>query len=101
MACWTPELASLRFKLDPLAATHRAAMVGTGRADPERPVFALHVWLPNHYLGEHVLGLEPLHALAIGFFGSMLLAMVTRITHGHSGRPLQVQPVPCLCFVLL
>jgi len=51
--------------------------------------------------GEHVLGLAPLHALAIGFFGSMLVAMVTRVTHGHSGRPLQMHPVPWLCFVLL
>lgn len=48
-----------------------------------------------------VLGLAPLHALAIGFFGSMLVAMVTRVTHGHSGRPLQMHPVPWLCFVLL
>ncbi|MBN8923556.1 MAG: short-chain dehydrogenase [Rhodanobacter sp. 68-29] len=51
--------------------------------------------------GEHVLGLAPLHALAIGFFGSMLVAMVTRVTHGHSGRPLQMHPVPWLCFALL
>ncbi|GAB3789327.1 NnrS family protein [Dyella agri] len=51
--------------------------------------------------GKQVLGLAPLHALAIGFFGSMLVAMVTRVTHGHSGRPLQMHPVPWLCFVLL
>jgi len=51
--------------------------------------------------GRAVLGLAPLHALAIGFFGSMLVAMVTRVTHGHSGRPLQMHPVPWLCFVLL
>src|SRR6185312_9049005 len=43
--------------------------------------------------GEQVLGPAPLHALAIGFFGSMLVAMVTRVTHGHSGRPLQMHPV--------
>jgi uncharacterized protein involved in response to NO len=51
--------------------------------------------------GGYVLGRAPLHALAIGFFGSMLVAMVTRVTHGHSGRPLQMHPVPWLCFVLL
>lgn len=51
--------------------------------------------------GVSILGLAPLHALAIGFFGSMLVAMVTRVTHGHSGRPLQMHPVPWLCFVLL
>ena len=51
--------------------------------------------------GRSILGLAPLHVLAIGFFGSMLVAMVTRVTHGHSGRPLQMGPVPWLCFALL
>lgn len=36
--------------------------------------------------GFGLFGLAPLHALAIGFFSSMLLAMVTRVTLGHSGR---------------
>lgn len=40
-------------------------------------------------LGHGVLGLAPLHALSIGFFGSMLVAMVSRVTLGHSGRTLQ------------
>jgi len=43
----------------------------------------------------------PLHALAIGYFGSMLVAMVTRVTQGHSGRPLQMGGVAWLCFGLL
>lgn len=51
--------------------------------------------------GDLVLGRAPLHVLAIGFFGSMLIGMVTRVTHGHSGRPLQMSPVPWLCFCLL
>lgn len=34
------------------------------------------------------LGRAPLHALLIGFAGSMLVALVTRVTQGHSGRPL-------------
>ncbi|HET7268970.1 MAG TPA: NnrS family protein [Oleiagrimonas sp.] len=51
--------------------------------------------------GQLVLGRAPLHALGIGFFGSMLVAMVTRVTHGHSGRPLQMGAVPWLCFGLL
>ena len=38
--------------------------------------------------GEFVLGRAPAHALFIGFFGSLLVAMVTRVTQGHSGRPL-------------
>lgn len=51
--------------------------------------------------GAAVLGRAPLHTLAIGFFGSMLVGMVTRVTHGHAGRPLQMGFVPWLCFVLL
>ncbi len=35
-----------------------------------------------------LLGRAPAHALFIGFFGSALVAMVTRVTQGHSGRPL-------------
>lgn len=38
--------------------------------------------------GEFVLGRAPAHALFIGFFGSVLVAMVTRVTQGHSGRKL-------------
>lgn len=48
-----------------------------------------------------VLGLAPLHLLTIGYFGSMLVAMVTRVTQGHSGRPLQMGAVPWVCFALL
>jgi uncharacterized protein involved in response to NO len=51
--------------------------------------------------GHLVLGRAPLHALAIGYFGSMLVAMVTRVTQGHSGRPLQMGAIPWLCFGLL
>jgi uncharacterized protein involved in response to NO len=69
---------------------------------------ALHLafaWLPLAFLlftlqsvvlmvsGDFVMGRAPLHALAIGFFGSMLVAMVTRVTQGHSGRPLRMGAV--------
>ena len=37
--------------------------------------------------GVRVLGLAPLHALTIGFFASMLFGVATRVTLGHSGRP--------------
>lgn len=39
------------------------------------------------------LGLAPLHALGIGFYASLLLAMATRVTLGHSGRPLKCDKV--------
>lgn len=34
------------------------------------------------------LGLAPLHALTMGFFGGVAFAMVTRVTAGHGGRNL-------------
>jgi uncharacterized protein involved in response to NO len=34
------------------------------------------------------LGLAPLHALTMGFLGATLIAMITRVAAGHSGRPL-------------
>lgn len=51
--------------------------------------------------GQFMLGRAPVHALTIGFFASMLVAMVTRVTHGHAGRPLQMGAIPWLTFALL
>lgn len=34
------------------------------------------------------LGLAPLHALTMGYLGATLVAMITRVVAGHSGRPL-------------
>jgi len=38
--------------------------------------------------GNAILGLAPVHALGIGFASSLVLAMVSRVSLGHSGRPL-------------
>lgn len=46
-----------------------------------------------------VLGRAPLHALSVGMFGSLLVAMVTRVTQGHSGRPLELGTVALFTFV--
>lgn len=76
-------------------------------------LYVAFAWLPVAFIlytvqdavlvfgGHHILGRAPLHALAIGFFGSMLVAMVTRVTMGHSGRPLQMGRIAWLCFGLL
>lgn len=48
--------------------------------------------------GSEVLGLAPIHALTIGFFGSMLLAMVSRVTLGHSGRSVNADRLTLLAF---
>jgi uncharacterized protein involved in response to NO len=39
-------------------------------------------------LGGEGLGLAPTHALSMGYLGCTLIAMVTRVASGHSGRPL-------------
>ncbi|HEV8332762.1 MAG TPA: NnrS family protein [Steroidobacteraceae bacterium] len=46
-----------------------------------------------------ILGRAPAHALFIGFFGSLLVAMVTRVTQGHSGRPLVLGRVAGFAFI--
>jgi uncharacterized protein involved in response to NO len=50
---------------------------------------------------EFVLGRAPAHALFIGYFGSLLVAMVTRVTQGHSGRPLVLGRVAAAAFVIV
>ena len=85
---------------------------------PTRPpllivLFAAFAWLPIAFVlfsvqsvwyvatGEFILGRAPAHALFIGFFSSMLVAMVTRVTQGHSGRPLELGRVAGFAFVVV
>jgi len=49
--------------------------------------------------GQFVLGRAPAHALFIGMFGSVLVAMVSRVTQGHSGRPLKMYGLAWFAFV--
>ncbi len=51
--------------------------------------------------GGFTLGRGPAHALFIGFFGSLLVAMVTRVTQGHSGRPLVFGGVAIFAFAVI
>jgi uncharacterized protein involved in response to NO len=50
---------------------------------------------------EFILRRGPAHALFIGFFGSLLVAMVTRVTQGHSGRPLILGKVAAFAFLFV
>ncbi len=65
--------------------------------------FALYAWQSAWFAisGEFLLGRAPAHALFIGFFGSLLVAMVTRVTQGHSGRPLELGGVAGAAFVIV
>ncbi|WP_213605325.1 NnrS family protein [Pseudoxanthomonas japonensis] len=70
-------------------------------------------WLPITFLlyvvqsvtflatDEFILGRAPMHAMFVGFFGSLLVAMVTRVTQGHSGRPLAMTKVAWFAFVAI
>jgi uncharacterized protein involved in response to NO len=53
------------------------------------------------FTGEFLLGRAPAHALFIGFFGSVLVAMVTRVTQGHSGGPLVMPAAAWFAFAAL
>ena len=44
------------------------------------------------------LGRAPVHAIYIGMAGSLVIAMVTRVTLGHSGRPLVMNLTAWLAF---
>ena len=78
-----------------------------------RVLFLGYAWLPVAMMlyivqsaiyaldGGFVLGRAPAHALFIGFFGSLLVAMVTRVTQGHSGRPLVFGKVAAFAFVVI
>ena len=51
--------------------------------------------------GDYAMGRAPAHAMFIGYFGSLLVAMVTRVTQGHSGRPLELGKVAGFAFIAL
>ena len=51
--------------------------------------------------GVYWLGRGPAHALFVGFFGSVLVAMVTRVTQGHSGQGLYMPAVAWFAFIAI
>jgi uncharacterized protein involved in response to NO len=50
--------------------------------------------------GHVILGKAPLHALAAGYFASMVLGMITRVTLGHSGRSLSADRLTWTIFLV-
>jgi uncharacterized protein involved in response to NO len=107
---WLPVADALLFILTAACAIRWTAL--GARGNPLLwSLYAGFAWLPIAALlqaardtsfvltGEWALGRAPVHALGMGFFGSMLIAMVTRVTLGHSGRPLRMDNVTLACFV--
>lgn len=83
------------FKVKLLAMLH-AAFAWSGIA---LTLFVVHDGLL--LAGQAGLGFAPLHALTLGFFTTMLLAFVTRVTLGHSGRPLTTGRLAWTCYWLM
>lgn len=51
--------------------------------------------------GASSLGLAPLHALSMGYLGATLIAMITRVAAGHSGRALAADGLAWALYWLL
>lgn len=51
--------------------------------------------------GQGGLGAAPLHALTLGYLSCTLIAMITRVAAGHSGRPLAVDRAAWAIYGLL
>lgn len=104
---WLPDLGLLALSLTlcwrwwpraPMPGLLRALFLGLAWL----PIaFSLYATQSIIYLvtGSFQLGRAPAHALFIGFFGSVLVAMVTRVTRGHSGRPLLMPPIAWFAFL--
>jgi uncharacterized protein involved in response to NO len=97
------------------AAATLAVRWGIAQSFSNRLLAMLHVgfaWLGVAYLlhgfrsvfdlfGVAALGLAPAHALTIGFLSSTTLAMVSRVSCGHSGRTLAADRLTWCAFWLL
>jgi uncharacterized protein involved in response to NO len=95
-----------------VAAATLAVRWGLAQSFANRLLSMLHVgfaWLGVTYLlhgtqsllrllGIEALGLAPVHALTIGFLASTTLAMVSRVSCGHSGRTLAADKLTWAAF---
>jgi uncharacterized protein involved in response to NO len=52
------------------------------------------------HAGVAALGMGPMHAVSIGFLASITIAMVTRVTCGHSGRTLAADRLTWIVFLV-
>lgn len=59
-----------------------------------------HAWMAMSD-GAYSLGLAPLHALAMGYLGSIMFSMTTRVSAGHGGRPVTADNLVWTLFWIL
>jgi len=57
--------------------------------------------LAAHYWGVEITRSTAMHALTAGAMGNMILAMMARVSLGHSGRPLKPKPIMSVAFALM
>lgn len=57
--------------------------------------------LAIHYLFGSVSYSIALHTLTVGGIGCMILAMIARVSLGHTGRALQIKPIIVVAFIAL
>ena len=95
------------------AAVHVIRMSGwrSFRTSGEPILWVMHVayvWLPVGLilkacalLGGAAWAMKWQHALTVGVFATMILAVMTRASLGHTGRPLKVSPAIALAYAML
>jgi len=97
IAGWTTLLADLPFCLLLTYTCQRWQGWRTGKVKLLCMLHLSFAWLPLAFLlfslagmlPASALGLAPLHAVTTGFFISMVIAFVSRVSLGHAGQPLQ------------
>ena len=57
--------------------------------------------LALHHAGLLASGSAALHCFTVGAMGGMILAMISRVSLGHTGRPLAAPPLMSAAFVLI
>lgn len=92
---------SWRWRIRPALSVPLLGMLHIGFAWLGMGFLLLAVQAAGASAGYFWLGLAPLHAIGIGFFASILLAMVSRVTLGHSGRPLKADRLTWGLFLAL
>ncbi|MEI8604922.1 NnrS family protein [Pseudoalteromonas sp. B160] len=59
------------------------------------------VLLALSFYSSVILFKDALHMITIGTIGMMILAMMTRVSHGHTGRPLTIPHFMAVAFALV
>ncbi|MFA7555834.1 MAG: NnrS family protein [Spongiibacteraceae bacterium] len=57
--------------------------------------------LALHYAGLDISRSTALHSLTAGAMGSLILAMIARVSLGHTGRPLLIRPIVSAAFIFI